>query len=146
MARVFEFGTHLLAVEDCGDAFADRKRLVIARVIARDGTKYDELMDVAKCAGLLKHLHHHGAKFFGDPCEALPLGAGPKCGDITEVYLWSKSWLTPTGSGGYAAYLPKGRILWSRWGMLVRSLRRDLALHRHVPLSYRFILGGFFRG
>lgn len=135
MARVYEVGVHLLAVVDAGDALTDPKRLVVARLIARDGTKYDKLMDVAKCAGLLKHLHAHGADFFGDPCEAFPLEAGPRCCDIAAVYLWGKQWMTPVGNNGYTCYFPNGRILWSRWGTLVKSLRRDLALHLHVPLT-----------
>lgn len=147
MARVYEIGMHLLAVLDAGDALTDPKRFVLARLIARDGTKHDELMDVTRCAGLLKHLRQHGAKFFGEPCEALPLGigppasrcealrAGPRCSDIVEVRVWTKQWVAPLGNGGFACYLPKGRILWSRWGTLVRSLRRDLALHPHEPLT-----------
>lgn len=135
MARVFEIGMHLLAVVDAGDAFADSKRLCIARIITRDGTTYDELMDIAKCAEFLKHLRAHGAKFFDEPCAAMPFSAGPRCCDIAEAYVWKKQWLEPNGNTGYAAYVPKGQLFWSRWGRLVKSLRRDLALHPHTPLA-----------
>lgn len=135
MARVYEIGMHLLAALDADDAFADPKRLVVARLIARDGTKYDELMDVTKCAGLLKHLRQHSAEFFGEPCEAFPLGTGPRCSDIVEVRVWTKQWMAPLGNGGFTCYLPNGHILWSRWSVLVRSLRRDLAIHPHEPLT-----------
>lgn len=135
MARVYEIGVHLLAVIDSGDAALDQKRLVLARLIARDGTKHDTLLDAARCAGLLKHLRQHGANLSSESCGAFPLAACPRCGDIAEVYVWTTQWAAPLGNGGFAYYLPKGRIIWSRWGCLVRSLRRDLALHPHEPLT-----------
>lgn len=139
MARVYEVGVHLLAVVDPGDTFADRKKLCIARVIARDGTKYDKLMDVAKCAEFLKHLHAHDARIFSEACDTFPFGEdGPRCGDIAEAYVWSKQRLSPVkkeGNDGCVAYLPSSWLFWSRWGRLVRTLRRDLALYPHMSLT-----------
>lgn len=136
MARVYEIGVQLFAVLDAGEVVVDPKRLCFARVIARDGTKYDEFMDVGRCVRLLKHLRQHGVKLFSESCEVLPLGVvGPSCRDIAEVRVWGKRWVASLRNGGYACYLPKSRILWSRWGALVRSLRRDLALLPHTPMT-----------